>query len=86
MEQNKLESDDLIIDSNVNSLIITKKYLKKESPCFNCGICYNSCPMGLNPLHLEKKEVRDKCLQCGLCSFMCPSNILVHKKEVKINE
>ena len=79
-------ADDLVIDTNVNSLIITKKYEKEASPCLNCGICYNSCPMGLNPRNLDQKEVRDKCLQCGLCSFMCPANILIHKKEVEVHE
>ena len=86
LEQNKLNSDDLVIDNNVTALIITKKQEKRPGPCLNCGICYNSCPMGLDPKKLNQKEVKDKCLECGLCSFMCPANILLHKKEVKVNE
>ncbi len=86
LEQNKLNSDDLVIDNNVTALVITKKQEKHPGPCLNCGICYNSCPMGLDPKKLNQKEVKDKCLECGLCSFMCPANILLHKKEVKVNE
>ncbi len=81
LEQNKLISNELIIDNNVNALIITDKNRNLVKPCNNCGICYNSCPIGLNPKKLDQKEVNEKCLKCGLCSYMCPCNILIHKKE-----
>ncbi len=86
LEQNKLLMDDLIIDDNVNALIITDKNLSLPKPCNNCGICYTSCPIGLNPKKLDQKEINEKCLKCGLCSYMCPCNILIHKKEVEIHE
>lgn len=57
-----------------------------ERPCIRCGVCVQSCPVGLEPLGLHKALSQGQadlawdegvgfCIECGICSFVCPSRI-----------
>lgn len=54
---------------------LSQKQDNKKDYCFNCGLCYTSCPWHFNPL---KKK---KCFNCGLCNYVCPS-----KKMLKVGD
>jgi len=57
-----------------------------ERECIRCGLCVETCPVGLEPLNLHKAlsagdtaTARDEgleyCIGCGICSFVCPSRV-----------
>ena len=63
----------------------TKRW--QEGPCIRCGRCADACPMGLEPLllnrlykagdrldELEKYAAQD-CIECGCCLYSCPAGI-----------
>ncbi len=72
---------------NTNALIAMNKKEAtpiKETACIRCGMCYNSCPFGINAAAIseayKKKDYSameklgtDTCMQCGCCSFVCPA-------------
>ena len=80
-----LKNPNYIIDKSIRSIFINtcKKY--KEVDCINCGLCYNVCPVGINPkyMHFNKnkksKKYEDSCIKCGMCSYICPSKIELYK-------
>lgn len=59
---------------------------KTESACIRCGRCVDACPMGLEPVllnrlykagdldQLEKNAAQD-CIECGCCLYSCPANV-----------
>lgn len=59
---------------------------KEQSACIRCGRCVDACPMGLEPVllnrlykvgdleQLEKNAVQD-CIECGCCLYSCPANV-----------
>lgn len=79
-----LQSDDLVIDQNIESIYIIKNKYAKENPCIRCGKCISVCPYGISPIEVRNKVLNnkkisssniDKCIECGLCSYHCPSKI-----------
>jgi len=67
-------------------LLFTKEYSHrvKTYNCIRCGKCVSVCPMGLEPLVLEKAvdnknwELAEKyhvldCIECGSCHYTCPA-------------
>ncbi len=57
-----------------------------ERACIRCGLCVESCPVGLEPINLYKAlalgdtaaardEGLDYCIDCGICSYVCPSRV-----------
>lgn len=71
---------EIIVTSDLESVVINKVVEKKEVACINCGACYKICPKNIDVLnHYLKKEKSDKCLSCGLCNYICPSYIDLKK-------
>ncbi len=65
-------------------------------PCFNCGLCMESCPMDLMPQTLDKAFTHGRidlleaggvglCIECGCCAYICPARIPLtdHFREAK---
>ena len=84
-----LPSDDLIISSNLNCILVLKD-AKNTVPieCLRCGKCVSACPAKLSPVlikdslkNIERlKELEpNRCVECGLCSYICPSKINVRQ-------
>ena len=57
-----------------------------ERACIRCGVCVDSCPMGLVPTRLAKMVKAGDidsaeawgladCMECGVCSYVCPSRV-----------
>ena len=44
---------------------------RSEETCITCGKCNKSCPMGLEPLSVERVTDAD-CISCGRCTEACP--------------
>lgn len=87
-----LPSDELIITSDTNCILITENKEYEELPCIKCGKCSEVCPMSLIPSLImdnpdKAKELNiHKCMNCGLCSYVCPSKIEVREKLKEIKE
>ena len=58
----------------------------EAGPCIRCGLCTQSCPMGLLPLemarHIRAEDLDgatgfglSDCIACGCCAYVCPSHI-----------
>ena len=58
----------------------------RTGPCIRCGLCTQSCPMGLLPLemarHIRAEDLDgatgfglSDCISCGCCAYVCPSHI-----------
>ena len=56
------------------------------SPCINCTLCSQACPMRLMPMFITKfgnandaansaKYGAKDCIECGCCDFVCPAKI-----------
>ncbi|MBR1397686.1 MAG: 4Fe-4S binding protein [Selenomonadaceae bacterium] len=41
--------------------------------CINCGQCYKSCPMSVNPV---KNPDSAECIRCGICISTCPKKAI----------
>lgn len=82
-----LPTDDFVITSNVNSVVIL---LKSDTVitlnCIGCGKCADICPVKLTPTLIKKAYEKNKittlealntmkCVRCGLCSYICPSRV-----------
>lgn len=91
-------SNDLVISSNQNCILVLKKEMSETTRCLKCGKCVDVCPSKLSPvlimkeINSKKKKIENikkmqpqKCIECGLCSFICPANILLREqvKEAK---
>lgn len=87
---------DIPVEKNMKSLhVVGKEVLKPlcEFECVDCGKCFNSCPMYIDPIKIVKsiekreftKEVKESmmmCNGCSCCSIACPAKIpLAHKIE-----
>lgn len=47
------------------------KVTRSEETCITCGKCNQACPMGLEPLSVERVTDPD-CISCGRCTEACP--------------
>ncbi len=59
---------------------------RAETPCIQCGSCYDACPLGLHPSGMADRlragrhspaldaHMRE-CFLCGACAAVCPSDI-----------
>ena len=74
----KINPKNTVISSVTDSIIINKKEKEDTLECSKCSLCYNICPMNINPL-----EKNSKCIKCGLCNFVCPSKINVYERNQK---
>ena len=91
-----VESDDLVISPNLNTVLVLKDYKKEEEKeCFRCGRCTTSCTVKISPVLIKEagddknklKDLRpDKCVECGLCSYICPAKIPIREyvREAKL--
>lgn len=92
-----IESNDLVVSSNLNCVLIMKKNdIKLPEQCLRCGKCSNVCPANLAPVLIKDNvdnidELKilnpNKCVECGLCSYICPAKINVREfvKQAKKN-
>ena len=69
----------------------------EATPCINCGMCADVCPMNLLPMqtafytgageyeNAEKYGGVLSCIECGACSYICPAHrpISQHIKKAK---
>lgn len=69
---NIIDPKNIVITDDIDGVIINKNENYNPSKCTKCSLCYNVCPMKINPLIKNKK-----CIKCGLCNFVCPSKINV---------
>ena len=84
-----LPSDDLIITSNLNCVLVLADHDSAlPSECIRCGKCVSICPAKLSPVLIKdnlKKPARirelgaDHCVECGLCSYICPAKIPIRE-------
>jgi electron transport complex, RnfABCDGE type, C subunit len=88
-------SDDEIITSYTNSILIKEVNNNASEECLRCGKCDFICPVNLSPVlikdnHNDKEEILklkvDRCCECGLCSYICPSKIKVREYVRKAKE
>lgn len=79
-----LPTDEVIVSSNLNSVVVMQKKFIKSQECINCGRCVELCPVKLYPsiifknidnLKMLNKLNVKSCINCGLCSYVCPSKI-----------
>lgn len=82
-----LVSTDVPITKGTSGILLFPKELSRRSNvynCIRCGKCVTVCPMGLEPLVIEKAsetqnwELAEKyhaldCIECGSCHFTCPA-------------
>ena len=87
-----IPSDELIVTSDTNCLLIMENKEYEAISCIKCGKCTEVCPVNLipslimdNPSKAKKLGI-NKCMNCGLCSYVCPSKIEVREKLRKIKE
>ena len=77
-----------VLKSTQAVLVLEKREVNEETerPCIRCGLCVESCPVGLEPLNLHKALVQGDiglarseglglCIECGICSYICPSRV-----------
>lgn len=87
-----IPSDELVITSDTNCILILENKEYKTYPCIKCGKCSEVCPVNLIPSLImdnknKAKELKiNKCMNCGLCSYVCPSKIEVREILKKIKE
>lgn len=67
-----INPNEIVISDQIKGIIVNKKGQYDELPCNNCGLCFEVCPVKINPLIKS-----DKCLKCGLCNYICPAKINV---------
>lgn len=84
-----VDSLDIPVTSTLKSIHIPgKDSIKKHSTdnCINCGLCFNSCPLYLEPkkivMSVERSDLNEDilkqieiCSGCACCSACCPSRI-----------
>lgn len=79
--------DELIVTSELSSVMLVLKEEKNTRDCLNCGACVEICPYNVNPrlvkdsFNSEKKYKTniENCSGCGLCTYVCPANINLNK-------
>ena len=87
-----IESDELIITKDLNTILVLEEPKTVPKRCIKCGKCSEVCPAGLMPVSIiDNKDIAnklkiDKCIECGLCSYVCPSKIEVRELLKNIKE
>lgn len=85
-------SDDVVISSNQNCVLVLDNKNITVNECLKCGKCIEVCPVKLSPV-LILKELNSKkinynkikkmcpqnCIECGLCSYICPARIPIRE-------
>lgn len=66
----------IFISDDIESIFINTTIKKKETKCYNCGLCEQVCPE--NVCIFTQKNI-DKCIHCNLCSYICPAHINLNK-------
>ena len=79
-----LPTDDVVVSSDLNSVVVKQNKFIRSQECINCGRCVELCPVKIYPSlifknidnikKLKKLNVTN-CINCGLCSYICPSKI-----------
>ena len=78
---------DVPVIKNTNALLVLDHALAdmpEESACIRCGRCASHCPMGLQPLDINRAVVNRAweelpayqvmdCIECGSCAYVCPA-------------
>lgn len=73
-----INPNEIIINEEFNGVIVNKKTVDISLSCNKCGMCYEVCPIKINPLLMSSK-----CLKCGLCNYVCPAKINVIERYQK---
>jgi electron transport complex protein RnfC len=82
-----LMSTEVPVTKGTSGILIFTKEMSHRMPvynCIRCGKCVTVCPMGLEPVLLEKivenqnwdmaeKEHILDCIECGSCHYTCPA-------------
>lgn len=82
-----MHSADVPVIKNTNALLVLDHALAdmpEESACIRCGRCASHCPMGLQPLDINRAVVNRAweelpayqvmdCIECGSCAYVCPA-------------
>lgn len=96
MMGNAIKSEDLVITSNLNCILVLNNQIELPVECLRCGKCIEVCPMKLCPVLIKdnvnnleslKKLQANQCIECGLCTYICPSKIQIREyvKQAKNN-
>ena len=48
-----------------------------DKECLHCNACSNSCPMGIDVVHLHRDP---ECILCGKCISVCPKKLLKYSR------
>jgi len=82
-----LVSTDVPVTKGTSGILVFTSEMSHRMPvynCIRCGKCVSVCPMGLEPILLEKivennnwelaeKEHILDCIECGSCQYTCPA-------------
>ena len=83
-----IKSYDLYVKKTTSGiLLLSDKEAAAEdpTPCLNCGLCADHCPMHLMPMNtafyssagdIEKAAKLGGamyCIECGVCEYVCPA-------------
>ena len=87
-----LPDDNLIITSDVGTILILNNQNEEVTECIKCGKCSEVCPVNLIPSLIIKSKDNalkyniNKCTKCGLCSYVCPAKIEIKDIIKKMKE
>ena len=87
-----LPDDNLIITSDVGTILILNNKNEEVTECIKCGKCSEVCPVNLIPSLIIKSKDNalkyniNKCIECGLCSYVCPAKIEIKDIIKKMKE
>ncbi len=98
MMGNPLE-DEAYFTPSMSSILLSSEKKIEETPCINCGLCIDVCPVKLQPQTLllysktPLKQNNEKlkeygltsCIECNACTYVCPSeiNLVSYYKDAK---
>jgi len=82
-----LVSTDVPVTKGTSGILVFTSEMSHRMPvynCIRCGKCVSVCPMGLEPILLEKIVENNKwemaekehildCIECGSCQYTCPA-------------
>jgi len=82
-----LVSTDVPVTKGTSGILVFTSKMSHRMPiynCIRCGKCVSVCPMGLEPILLEKIVENNKwemaekehildCIECGSCQYTCPA-------------